>query len=58
MGYTEIMEKKMETTVLLGLCWGYIGIMEQNMSLVIGGLFGSEDGRLSQAGKLRWCKDG
>ena len=29
------MEKKMETTLVLGLYWGYIGIMEKKMGSTI-----------------------
>ena len=29
------MEKKMETTIVLGLYWGYIGIMEKKMETTI-----------------------
>ena len=47
-GYIGIMEKKMETTgiiginvgVKLGLCWDYIGITEKKMETTIIGYIG------------------
>ena len=30
-----MLEKKVETTIMLGVCWGYIGIMEKKMETTI-----------------------
>ena len=34
-GYIGIVERKMETIIILGSYWGYIGRMEKNMDIAI-----------------------